>query len=143
MEKEERIGRYGEATYEKWLQQSRGWNAQWREANPDKVAANNQEANRKGGKYYKKHLKHEHIGLRGERNKIRTKHANRYRPFKQIIAPNSQIHHEWIPNTAEYAGVALVEKDQHMHGYVDVIKILDGKITLFTEKEIREQKGDI
>lgn len=76
-------------------------------------------------------------GNQGERNKIRMKHANQYRPFKQIIAPDSQIHHEWIPETAEFRGVALVEKDQHMHGFIDVIKILEGKITLLSEKEIK------
>ena len=65
------------------------------------------------------------------------KHAKQYKPCKAIIATDSQLHHEWIPKTAEYRGLALVEKDQHMHGFVDVIKILDGKITLLTEEEVK------
>ena len=135
MNKEEFIKRRGEAAYEKMLQQRIEWGA----ANPDKVSATAHEQGHKGGKYYEKNLEYQHTGLRGERNNVRKKHGHKYRPFKQIIAPNSQIHHEWVPETAKYRGVALVEKDQHMHGFVDVIKILEGKITLLTEKEIVEQ----
>ena len=154
MKKAEYIGRYGEAAYEKMVQQSCDWYAQhseemkarvreWREVNPNKVKASHQEQCRKGGKRYEKMLKHQHTGIQGERNKIRNSHGRKYRPFKQIIAPESQIHHEWMPGTAKYRGVALVETDQHMHGYIDVIKILDGKITLLTEKEIRNQENKI
>ncbi|MCK4529331.1 hypothetical protein KAW18_18360 [candidate division WOR-3 bacterium] len=150
MNKEEYIERRGGDAYERHLQQSRDWYAQhheghnaimkkWRETHQDKVKVNNQECSRKGGKYYEKGLEYQRTGLQGERHIIRMKHGNKYRPFKQIIAPGSQIHHEWTPETAEYMGVALVEKDQHMHGYVDVIKVLEGKITLLTEKEIKEQ----
>ena len=150
MKKEERIKRYGKAAYEKMLQQHSDWmkqhseevnatNRRWQAANPKKVRANEQESNRKGGKRYERKLKYNHTGLQGERNKIRVKHANQYRPFKNIIAPDSEIQHEWLPGTAKYRGVALVEKDQHRHGIIDVIQILEGEITLFTEKEIREQ----
>lgn len=47
------------------------------------------------------------------------------------------------PNTVrildinEYDGVALVEADRYQHGIIDVIQILKGKITLLTEKEIK------
>jgi hypothetical protein len=68
------------------------------------------------------------------------KHAHQYKPYKDSIAPDSQIHHEWVPETAEYRGVALVEAEQHMHGFVDVIEILAGKITLLTEEEIKNGK---
>ena len=135
MNKEEFIKRRGEGAYGKMLQQSNAW----REANPDKAKANDQESSCKGGKRYEHMLKHKRTGLSGERARIRVKHANHYRPFKQIIAPNSQIHHEWIPDTADFRGVALVEKDQHRHGIIDVIQILDGEITLLSEKEILEQ----
>ena len=91
----------------------------------------------KGGRYYNHHLEYNRTGLRGERNRVRDKHAALYRLFKQIIAPESQIHHEWIPGTADYRGVALVEKDKHLHGIIDPIVILDGKITLLTEAEVR------
>lgn len=38
--------------------------------------------------------------------------------------------------TAKYTDVALVESNPHQYGYIDVIQILEGKITLLTEKEI-------
>lgn len=110
------------------------------EEHPEQVKANNQEKCRKGGKYYEKHLIDSQTGLRGDRNRIRKKHAHQYKPYKDIIAPESQLHHEWIPKTAEYRGVALVEADAHMHGFVDVIEILDGKITLLTEEEVKRGK---
>lgn len=136
MKKEERIERYGEAAWEKHLQQGRDWKAQWRKANPDKVKTNNQEIHRKGGKYYEKKRIYDTTGLQGERHRIRVKHGSQYRLFKQIIAPDSEIQHEWLPGTANYRGVALVEEDPHRHGIIKVIKILEGEITLFTEKEI-------
>ena len=150
MKKEEFIKKYGEAAYEKMSQQNRDWRAQhsekinarakeWRANNPDKVKANNHEEHRKGGKYYEQKLKYQTIGIPGKRQLVRTKHAYRYRPYKSIIAPDSQIHHEWISGTPNFRGVALVEKDRHMHGYIDVIQILEGEITLLTEAEIREK----
>ncbi|MCK4528196.1 hypothetical protein KAW18_12565 [candidate division WOR-3 bacterium] len=149
MNKEEYIKRRGEVAYEKMLQQSRDWklqhpkeisvaNKKWREANPNKVLALNQELYRKGGKRYQKQLKYQHTGLQGERNMIRMKHARQYLTIKQAT-PNSVFHHEWIPGTAEYKGVALVEAEAHRHGIIDVIQILEGEITIFTEKEIAEQ----
>ena len=63
---------------------------------------------------------------------IRSKHSRRWRKFKTLIAPGSELHHEWIPETAEYRGVALVEADQHRRGIIDVIQILEGEITLFS-----------
>ena len=95
------------------------------------------EVDRKGGKYYEKKLKYNRTGLRAERHKIRTIHAHNWKPYKDIIAPNSQIHHSWQPGTAEYSGVALVEKDAHQHGIIDVIEILEGAITVFIEKELQ------
>lgn len=109
---------------------------EYRKANPEQVEKIRREQARKGGKYYAKKLEDDQTGLRGKRNRIRKKHGNKYRPYKQIIAPNSQLHHEWVPDTSDYRGVALVEADQHMHGFVDVIEILAGKITLRTEEEV-------
>lgn len=156
MRQEEYIKRYGEGAYEKKLQQRRDWYKEhseqkgetdrlWRLNHPEEVKATNQtknqvtnpEINRKGGKYYEKMRKYFSTGIPYERALIRTRHANRYRSYKNIIAPESQIHHEWIPNTSNYRGMALVEKEQHMHGFVDVIQILEGEITLLTEEEIR------
>ena len=153
MEKEERIKRYGEAAYDKMLQQQRDWHAQyreecnvvsqaWREANPEKAKAHHQESGRKGGKRYRKKLVYQRTGIPGERNRIRLKHTRLYRTIKEAI-PNSVFHHEWIPGSAKYRGVALVDKEAHLYGIINVIKVMEGKITLFTEKEIREQGREI
>ena len=140
MNKEEIIANYGIAAYENMQAHSKGW----KDAHPEEVAASNAVSNpeicRKGGKYYNKHLVDVRTGLQGERNTIRKKHAHKWRRVKRIIAPGSQIHHEWIPGTAKYRGVALVEADQHMDGGIDVIHILEGNITLLTEKEVRDQE---
>jgi uncharacterized protein YaaR (DUF327 family) len=154
MNKEEIIERYGEEAWQKILErdrarykankeQEKARSKKWKEKHQEQVIAQNQEQNRKGGKRYDKKLEELRTGLQGERNRIRTKHAREYRPYKNIIAPDSQIHHEWIPKTDEYKGVALVEKDAHMHGFIDVIQILDGKITLLTEEEIKKEKKQI
>jgi len=165
MKKEERIARYGEEAYQKQLAQQRTYykankeeeNARakkWREEHQEQVKAyieehseqviaNNHESDRKGGKHYAKKLEYNHTGLRGERSRIRVKHAIQWRPFKTIVAPESQIHHEWIPDTSDYRGVALVEANAHQYGIIDVIQILEGKITLLTEEQVirREPEG--
>jgi hypothetical protein len=167
MKKEERIAKYGEAAYERYLAQRRArYKAnkeeesarskeyyeenleqakarvkRYSEEHPEKRIANHQEECRKGGKHYERHLEYQTTGIQGDKNKIRKKHVYKYKPYKMIIAPESQIHHEWIPKTAEYRGVALVEADQHMHGFVDVIEILAGRITLRTEEEVKEKQG--
>ena len=146
MKKDETIERYGREFYLKNIADSKEWVsrnperqrntlARWRANNPQKVLEVNRQKGRRGGIYYEQ----AHTGIPGARNKIRNKHGKKWRPYKQIIAPGSQLHHQWIPETANYSGLALVEADQHTHGFIDVIKILEGEITLFTEKEIREQ----
>ena len=140
MNKEEYIAKYGNEAYEKMLEQNRARVQAWDEAHPELAAARNHEMSRKGGKRYEKKMEDQRTGLQGEKQKIQSKHAYQYSPFKNIIAPESQIHHEWIPRTAEYRGLALVEADQHIHGYIDVIQILDGKITVLTEEEVRKGK---
>ena len=129
---------------------SRDWNAKhreemnlinkrWRANNPDVAKASDSQKCRKGGKYYNWNREYQRTGLQGERNKIRDKHKRQHRAIKQAT-PNSVLHHEWIPGTANYRGVALVEKEAHENGIIKVILILEGQITLFTEKEIREQE---
>ena len=135
MKKEEFIEKRGEEAWKRAVNRSR----QWRTNDLEKVKAQTRDQSRKGGKRYSKRLKYNITGLRHERNKIRKIHQKRWSKYKKIIAPDSQLHHQWLPGTAEYSGLALVEKEQHMHGFIDVVKILDGTITLFTEKEIREQ----
>ena len=133
MNTEEYIKRYGIDAFEKMRQQGRDWY----KAHPEEVKALGREIGRKGGKYYEQHRQHQMTGIPHEKEVVRCKHKNKWTPYKRIIAPDSQMHHEWIPNTADYRGVALVEKNQHQHGYIDVIQILEGEITLLTEEEIR------
>ena len=138
MNKEEFIERYGEEKYEEHIEAT----MQWQRDNPELTRTNSKKGNekryRKDGEFYEKGLYYQTNGLPHEKRLIRLTHAQRWRSFKQIIAPESQIHHEWIPGTANYRGVAIVEKDQHMHGYIDVIQILEGEITMLTEAEIKE-----
>lgn len=136
MNKKEFIKKYGEDAYNKKLGRARAWKVQ----NPKRTIEHCRRQTRKGGAGYPKQLRYNHTGLQGERGCIRMKHGHKWRPYKRIIAPDSQIHHQWKRGLAEYDGVALVEKDQHMHGFIDVIEILDGKITVFTEKELREME---
>jgi phosphosulfolactate synthase (CoM biosynthesis protein A) len=140
MKKADMIERYGEEAYEKVLEQGREKTKKYKEEHPEQVKADNRELNRKGGKYYDKHQEYQHTGLQGARNRIRSNHRIQYKPYKDIIAPDSQIHHEWVPDSTEYRGIALVETDAHMHGFVDVIEILDGEITLLTEEQIKMGK---
>jgi hypothetical protein len=148
MKKEERIKRYGEAAYERYSEQTRVWAKEHREqvkATQEKYReVHKEEAKCRTTKYreenYSKHLEYNSTGVQGKRNVIRATHRNKYRPYKDIIAPDSQLHHEWVPDSPEYRGIALVEADQHMHGFVDVIEILDGGITLLTEEEVRRGK---
>lgn len=133
MKKEEFIEKYGVAAYEKLKTQTNAWT----DVHPSKVKARSAEQCRKGGKRYVHMLDYNRTGLPRERNKIRMKHRYKWRPYKRIIAPKSQLHHQWRSGTAEYDGLALVEADQHMHGFINVIEILEGEITLFTEETVR------
>jgi len=118
---------------------------EWRRNNPEKVKANvkrqnlrlNPEINRKGGKYYEKHLKSHKTGLQGEKEIIRRIGRAHWGKYKKIIAPQSEIHHEWIPNTANYNGIALVEAQQHRYGIIDPIVILEGSISIFSEARLK------
>ena len=129
------IAKYGEIRYQQKLVLS----GKWRERNIAKIKAEREGRYRKGGKNYASIVAYFSNGLPRDRKNVRSKHQKLWRPYKQIIAPDSQIHHQWRRGTSEYDGLALVEKDQHQHGFIDVIKILEGKITLLTEKAIRER----
>jgi hypothetical protein len=137
--KEDYIAEFGEDAYAKRDQDLREANRrEWRRKSGLLIQKYSKEWDSKGGKYYAKRRVYNTTGLRGERNIIRKRDGSKWHFYKKIIAPDSQLHHQWQPDSAEYDGVALVEADAHMHGFIDVIQILDGEITLFTEKEIRE-----
>ena len=75
--------------------------------------------------------------LQTKRNRIRARHVEQLRKYKDQRAPGCHIHHEWIPGTATYRGVAFVEAKAHFKGIIKVIEVLDGEITLFVEKRQR------
>ena len=135
MKKEDFVKLYGEAAYKRKKVRNKAWET----ANPEKREEIRRRRGRKGGKWYKNHLRYEHTGLQGERNVVRATHARTYRKYKNIIAPDSVLHHQWCQGTSGYDGIALVESNQHQHGIIDVIQILEGTITLLTEEAIREQ----
>ena len=135
MKKNDYIAKYGKAAYEKVKRQGREWHA----AHPGRMQIARRKQHRKGSEYYEQYLANSKIGLRGERNKIRMRDRSKWRLYKRIIAPDSQLHHSWCRDSAEYTGLALVEADQHIHGMINVIRILEGKITLFTEEEVRNR----
>ena len=146
MNKEEFIRRYGTVAYNIKLERDSVWKAMnldkvriydrtWRGKNPEKMELKDHERNRRGGKYYKRKLAYLRVGVPGERHKIRVKHAKIWRKYKKIIAVDSVLHHEWVPGESGYRGIALVEKNQHQHGFIDVIEILAGKITLLLEEK--------
>ena len=150
MKKEEIIKRYGKAEYKRRSKQPLIWNKKhperhnattkrWQERNPERIREIHREYCRKGGKYYEKSKIYKMTGLQGRRNRIRMRHGSKWRPYKRIVAPESQIHHQWRPGSARYDCVALVEKNQHQYGILEVIEVLEGGITLFTEKEVRER----
>ena len=154
MKKEEFIRRYGEAAYEKKvLQQGREWiethpkqvrarTKVWRAAHPEQVKAISREYCRKGGRRYEKLRAYQMQGIPHDKNLIRGKHHRKWDPYKNLIAPDSVLHHEWLNDgTADFRGVALVEADQHQYGYIDVIRILEGKITLLPEEEVKKRGG--
>ena len=133
MNKAEFIKKYGEEEYAKRQERIRTWKS----LHSERIQAHTKKWNHKDGVNYEKAMNYQMNGLPHAKGLIRWKHGKCYFPYKQIIAPDSVLHHEWIPETADYKGVALVEKDQHLHGFIDVIQILEGGITLLTEVEIR------
>lgn len=161
MKKAEFIARRGEEAYAKMLAQGRAWKEghpeemkeswrkwgdahrealqKYRDAHQEEIKAYGREQCQKGGKRYNKYLIYKQTGLQGARNIVRNKHSRRWRKYKTIVAPDSQLHHEWVSETSDYRGLAIVEADQHMHGFIDVIEVLEGKITLLSEKDVRTE----
>jgi len=135
MKKTETIRRRGLKAYERDLSLSKIW----ARSNPERTREYARRRNRPGGKYYMSVLRKNTEGLRHERANRRGRDGAKYRHFKKFIDPlgQTQVHHSWYVASAECEGVALVEKNQHQHGFIDVIEILEGEITVFTEQELR------
>lgn len=137
MKKEEFIEKHCEEEYIKRQERV----SIWKKENPERVLMHSRKHSHKGGVNYEKTRAYQMSGLQHVRSLIRWRHGKCYFSYKKIIAPDSQIHHQWLPGTADYTGVALVEKDPHLHGFIDVIQILEGEITLLTEAEISWNVG--
>jgi len=85
---------------------------------------------RKGGKYYEHMLQYERIGLRRERKIVRNRHRLRWNKHKGNWFTETEIHHEWLEGTANYRGIAIVDKTEHQHGIINPIEILEGTVGL-------------
>ena len=135
MKKDGRIKQWGAEAYKRELALSKIW----KKKNPEKTKRYAAERNRVGGKHYLEARRKNMEGLRHERAKRRSRDAKKYHLYKKVIDPTglTQVHHSWYSNSVECEGLALVEKDQHQHGYIKVIQILEGEITLFTEEFLR------
>ena len=101
----------------------------WRENNPEKIDQYAKES-RKDGKYYAKRLMYEKTGLQKEKRKIRHNHSRKWQKYKGNWLTETEIHHEWIHETADYNGIAIVDKSEHRHNIINPIEILEGNITL-------------
>ena len=64
-----------------------------------------------------------------ERQKIRHAHY-----IKWGGGIDLDIHHGWIGDTADYQGVALVERDAHRRGIINIVIPIEGGITEFERK---------
>lgn len=137
MKKEEYVRRYGVESYERYRKNIRIWLKKHASQVQEIQKISSAERNRKNGKYYAKKRQFETTGIQRVKRLVRAKHQKRWNKYKQIIAPNSELHHEWIPNSGRYRGVALVDKEKHRHGVINPIQIIEGKIMLFSEPEIR------
>ena len=129
----ERKKRYSNEYRKVHVEKYKGYKKHWALRNPDKIKQTRNNQCRKTGLFYERNLIKEHTGLRGARNKIRSKHANVWRKYKGNWLIETQIHHEWIEGTAGYRGIAIVDKMEHQYGIINPIKILEGEITLLCD----------
>jgi hypothetical protein len=76
-------------------------------------------------KYQKEHRlelnEYQCTGLQGERNKIRQADWRKYKHEHAGIPYPVDIHHEWIPGTAQCRGCALVDRKAHRHGIIKIV----------------------
>lgn len=135
MKKEEIIKQYGIEEYQRQLEDNKERTATWSRNNIKKVEEAKRERMNKGGKYYQNILKYNRSGIQKSRRKIRNRDARRWKKYKGNWLTETEIHHCWIPGTAQYNGIALVDKMEHQHRIINPIEILEGIIILM-EAEI-------
>ena len=66
--------------------------------------------------------------IQEERNRIRHEHYRRWKNYGKEFFQNVDIHHVWIEGTADYTGVAFVEREAHRRGIIRVVSIIRGKV---------------
>jgi hypothetical protein len=67
--------------------------------------------------------------IQAERDKIRARDGRKWRSLKQQYFQELDVHHSWVEDTSNYLGAALVEKEAHRKGLINVVQILEGQIT--------------
>lgn len=73
----------------------------------------------------------DHNSIPYRKSLIRQRDHHRFFSIKQFFQNlQTDIHHEWIPNTADYTFIALVERDKHRYNIIDPIVILEKKVVL-------------
>ena len=84
----------------------------------------------KGGTHYEKEKEYNRTGLRGERHRIRCIHRKAYRLFKKFFGIDTNIHHEWIPGTAKYRSICVLEVEDHKD------KMFENPVLFFTNNQL-------
>ena len=132
--KEQRV-RYNKQRVERRKKYNEEVNAieqRWKKSNleKDKAKKDRERVLRytKGGDKYEENCEYRRTGIQGERNKIRRRDRRTWQPFKNFIALDTEVHHAWIKGTANYNGVAIVDKSEH--GIINPILILENSILI-------------
>jgi hypothetical protein len=134
MNKNAFIEKWGIVAYEKRMKMSRDWRQahpentekwhkqirDWKRTHPIRVKRIARDSYRK---HRQEILNRQCTDTEGMRRSIRAKCGRIWALYKNIIAPGSRLHYEWIPETVEYKCIALVEKDQSQYSFNDVIHI--------------------
>jgi hypothetical protein len=133
MNKNAFIEKWGIAAYEKRMKVSRDWRqahpentekwrkqiCDWKRTHPIRVKRIARDSYRK---HRKEILNRQCTDTEGLRRSIRGKHRI-WSKYKRFVALATRQHYEWIPETAEYKCIALVENDLRQYPFENVIHI--------------------
>lgn len=140
MKKQEMIDRYGEEWYnEHRLEPAKKWVREHREEHAEYNRKYRQEHREEKIKYQKKYwgAKADPDSIPHKRQLIRARDNRRYNPIRQFWSHlKTDIHHEWIPDTADYMFIALVERSKHQYGIIDPICILEGEVAVNLDADL-------